>query len=147
MKEQYFPNWYLSKKDKEYRKNLQKISILLIAFIIISSINIFEGIKDLNSYTDKMAVATKLNKKEDNTFEIYYSYNYLYDILKEANVELKKLSIDYGDIYVEIYAKDMKEYKSKLDILETKFVIEEITPLSNEEDKNYFSIRMKIYEN
>lgn len=147
MKEQYLPQWYLSKKTKEYRKNLHKVFILLVAFIVISSINVFEGVKGLKNYENKIVETTKLSKDEEGTFEIYYSYNYLSEILNEANIPIKKLNMDYEYIYLEVYAKDMKAYQGYLDILEKKFEIDAITPLSNNEDDDYFSIRMKIYEN
>lgn len=178
MREQYLPQWYFLKKEKEYKKKLRKTILILGAFTIISLINTLGAIKGLKNYENRIYYDGKTNKEETQGLEIYYSYNYLYEILKEVNLDIKKLNVDNQYIYLEIYAKDISEFRDCVDVLEKKFVIEEITTLQKEEpkdfqenldstwdmvssgdtdlgenkdfkkeEKEFFSIRMKVYEN
>lgn len=148
MKEKYIPQWYLNNQLAEYKKYIKNIVILFILFSFMIFINIYRDFKELVIYNNKIK-AFMISK--DNTkvkdLHIYHNFNYMYDILRSNKMDVRKLDIDYEDIYIEIYAEDMMEYKEKLGVLEKSFSISEISPLNSEDDKKYFSVRMKIYEN
>lgn len=148
MKEKYLPQWYLNNQLREHNKFVKNILILFMLFSFMIFINIYRDFKELVRYNNKIKdfMITKENTKVKD-LHIYHNFNYMYDILRSNKMDVRKIHIEYEEIYIEIYAEDMMEYKEKLGALEKSFSISEISPLNSEEDKKYFSVRMKIYEN
>lgn len=148
MKEKYLPQWYLNNQLAEYKKYIKNIVILFMLFSLMIFINIYWDFKELVRYNNKIdTFMISKDNTEVRDFHIYQSFNYMYDILGSNKIDVRKFDIDYEDIYIEIYAEDMMEYKEKLGVLEKSFSISEISPLNSEDDKKYFGVRMKIYEN
>lgn len=147
MKEQFFPRWYIQKKLKNEKEQLKKLIILFGLFLLVSLVNIYKMVLDFKEVSIKDDIVGNIDDNRWESLKFYHQYNYLYEIFKTEEINLKKLEIlnDYFD--VEIYVDDTNDYKSKINILENRFILKEISPLIYEENKAYFKVGMNMYEN
>lgn len=146
MKEQFYPKWFKNEKALEQNKQLKKLYLLSLAFIFISLMNIHNGLKEIKEYKKSISNTTTAFNIQEKNFKSVDKFNYIYETLNNKKGFIKSLNILKDVIYLEVYAKDIKEYGEMIKILEEDFIIEEISPLISEEDKGYFKVRMKNYE-
>lgn len=146
MKEQFYPKWFKNEKALEQKKQLKNLYLLSLVFIFISLMNIHNGLKEIEEYKKSISNTTTAFHIEEKNFKSVDKFNYIYDTLNDKNEFIKGLNILKDVIYLEVYAKGIKEYGEMIKILEEGFIIEEISPLISEEGKGYFKVRMKNYE-
>ena len=147
MKEQFFPRWYIEKKIKEEREQLKKMIILFILFLAVSLVNIYKIVFDFKETEITEDIIGNIEDSRGESLKFHYRFNYLYEIFKNEEISIKKLEILNDYFNVEIYVNDSDDYKSKINILENRFILKEISPLIHEENKAYFKVGMNIYEN
>lgn len=145
MKEQFYPKWFKSEIELKQKKQLKNLFILSLVFILISVVNIYNGLMETKEFKKTMRENEESILQEE-TFIVLDEFNLLYDTLKGKRELIKGLTVLRDTIHLEIYAENIKEYGSMIKILEEAFIIEEISSLIIEEDKRYFKVRMKNYE-
>lgn len=147
MKEQFFPRWYIEKKLKDEREQLKKMIILFILFLSVSLVNIYKMVFDFKEISIKEDIVGDIDDNRWESLKFYHRYDYLYEIFKTEEISLKKLEMLNDYFNVEIYVSNADDYKNKINILENRFILKEISPLIYEENKAYFKVGMNIYEN
>ncbi len=145
MKEQFYPKWFKSEIELKQKKQLKNLFILSLVFILISAVNIYNGLMETKEFKKTMR-ENEESVLQEETFIVLDEFNLLYDTLKGKRELIKGLTVLRDTIHLEIYAENIKEYGSMIKILEEAFIIEEISSLIIEEDKRYFKVRMKNYE-
>lgn len=145
MKEQFYPKWFKSEIELKQKKQLKNLFILSLFFILISAVNIYNGLMETKEFKKTMR-ENEESVLQEETFIVLDEFNLLYDTLKGKRELIKGLTVLRDTIHLEIYAENIKEYGSMIKILEEAFIIEEISSLIIDEDKRYFKVRMKNYE-
>lgn len=145
MKEQFYPRWLKREIELKQRKQSNNLVVLFAIFLLISSININKGLKDIKTFKENKS-ENFVSNHEEEAFIVVGQFNYLYEVLKDNHGLIKGLSILKDTIYLEIYVGNIKEYSTMIKILEEYFEIEEISPLIIDEAESYFKVRMKNYE-
>lgn len=148
MKEQFYPNWLRKERAYQEKKYFKKVVLLFSIFASLCLVNIWNTIKEIKIYELKNE-ETKLHmdiEEVEKDFHAVKAFNYVFENLKYLEGKVKSLNILNGSIEMKIYVDDFMEYGNIIKILEENFIIEEITPLINEDEKEYFDVRMKYYE-
>lgn len=156
MREQFYPKWYVNKKKGEQGNYFRKVLILSIVLSLISIINIFNSMKELEAYergeSRMNSIIIDESRLKDLTviegseFKTLDKFNFIYEKLHGNKEVIKTLRVINEVIYLEIFAADMKEYGEMVRVLEENFIIEEISALLKDADVTYFNVRMRTYE-
>lgn len=146
MKGQFYPNWFINKKVKEYGREFNKVIILLLILSSISVVNICNDWRSIKNSKEEIRSHRKDLVTEDNSFKLIEKFNFVYEKIYEIKDFIKIMEINEDTIYLEIFAQDIKDYGAIVKIIEKNFNIEEISPLKLENEKSYFMVRMKDNE-
>ena len=147
IKKEFFPNWYLDKKNITRDKKI-KICIMVVLLVnillaaIILNISNKTNVVELQSTVENNGSNDIMEEPVQDTFTID-KYKQISDFLKQSNLNYINIVIDKSSLEIDIEVKSYEEYIDVIRCIENEYTIKKLIPhIKNDENEDNFNFKV-----
>jgi hypothetical protein len=147
IKKEFFPNWYLDKKNITRDKKI-KICIMVVLLVnillaaIILNISNKTNVVELQSTVENNGSNDIMEEPVQDTFTID-KYKQISDFLKQSNLNYINIVIAKSSLEIDIEVKSYEEYIDVIRCIENEYTIKKLIPhIKNDKNEDNFNFKV-----